>query len=158
MRQAPPQSPAARPARGAVSWVSLLLLVLVVGGGYLAWTWGPVYLLQIEVRQVVRDYMNQAIKNPNDAVLVEKMLHKLRTLDEQEVPDESGELVTVATVQVEAADVTWERDMDSEPPMLHVAFTYTRAVPYPLLARWTEKTLSVDVTQDLAKADWGPTR
>ena len=57
---------ARRGERGGVSWVTLLLLVLVVGGGYLAWVWGPIYFENYAVKQVVRDYMNQAIKNHDD--------------------------------------------------------------------------------------------
>jgi hypothetical protein len=138
--------------------VSLLLLALVVGGGYLAWTWGPVYVLHFEARQVVRDYMSRAIKVPTDAVLVEGMLRDLRALDQQEVPDESGKLVKVPTIQVDPTAVTWERDSATAPPSLHVAFEYTRDVPYPLLKRWTEKTLSIDFTEDLVRPDWGPSR
>ncbi len=158
MRRSPPWGLPARSARGGITWVTALLLLLVVGGGYLAWTWVPVYVLQIEVKQVVRDYMNQAVRNPNDAELVQNMVHKLRTLDEQEGFDEYGAPAVVPTVLVEAGDVIWERDAASTQPMLHVAFQYTRAVPYPLIGRWTEKTLAIDLTGDLQRPDWGPVR
>ncbi len=153
-----PSSPLARHARGEVSWVTALLLLCVVGGGYLGWVYVPVYLLHMEVRQVVRGYMNEAVKNPNDAALVSKMVHKLRTLDEQEVVGEDGEVDQVPTVDVDAGDVTWERDRQSTPPTLHVAFEYTRIVPYPLLRRSTQQTLSIDLTEDISVPDWGPSK
>ena len=99
--------------------------------------------------------MNQAVKDPDDAGLVLGLTRKLRTLDAQELPDDSGKLAKVPTVQVEPKAVTWERDTTQSPPLLHVYFEYTRDVPYPLLQRWTDKTLSVDLTEELTRADWG---
>lgn len=157
-RRAGPLGAFSRPARGGISWVTALLLALLLGGGYLAWTWGPVWLLHYMVKQVVHDYMNQAVKNRNDQTLLENMIHKLRTLDTMEVPGDQGELVEVPTVQIEAGDVTWERDLSADPPVIHVAFAYTRPVKYPLLERWTDTTLSLDLTGDLTVPDWGPSR
>lgn len=158
MPRPPPSSSLARLARGGASWVSVLLILLLVGGGYLGWTYLPVYWLHMEVKQSVRRFMNEAVKNPNDAALVARMIHKLRTLDKQEVLGTDGRPVEVPTVDVEAQDVTWERDTTSTPPTLHVAFEYTRTVTYPLLGRSTEQTLSVDLTEDIDVPDWGPSQ
>jgi hypothetical protein len=147
-----------RQARGGISWVTAVLILLLAGAAYLAWTWGPVFIVNLMVKQTTRDFMNQAVKNPNDAELVENLAHKLRTLDLMQVPDEKGNLVKIATVQVESANVTWQRDTSVQPPMLHVQFEYTRPVAYPLLNRWTQTTLHVDITQDLERPDWGPAR
>ncbi|HET6440607.1 MAG TPA: hypothetical protein VFG59_21280 [Anaeromyxobacter sp.] len=148
----------APPPRGGITWVSALLLLLLVLGAYLAWTWAPVYLLHVEVKQVAREFMHRAVKNPNDALLVEMMTHKLRTLGEVEVPSEDGTLASVPVVQVEPAEVTWERDADAKPPNLHVAFTYVRPVRYPLIPQWTEASFSIDLTEDLTVPDWGPSQ
>ena len=110
------------------------------------------------MKQVVRDYMNQAVKEPNDAVLVEEMVNRMRVLDTAVAPDESGALADIPTVRVDPRKVTWERDAGATPPLLHVAFQYTRPVRYPLVARWTQTTLAVDLTGDLARPDWGPLR
>ena len=158
MRPPPPWCRPAPLARGAISWVTALLLVVVAGGAYLAWMWVPVYLLHYEVKQVVRDYIHQAIKEQNDQLLVENMLHKLRVLDQMEVPNEAGELAAVPVVQLDSDDVAWQRDTSVSPPMLHVAFEYTRWVQYPLVQRWRSTTLSIDLTEDLARPDWGPLR
>jgi hypothetical protein len=158
MPRPPPSSPLARLPRGGVSWVSALLIVLVVGGGYLGLTYAPVYWLHTEVKQTVRRFMNEAVKNRNDAALVDRMLHKLRTLDTQEVPGDDERPVSVPTIDVEAKDVTWERDTSSTPPTLHVYFEYTRTVQYPFLRRSTEQTLTVDLTEDMTVPDWGPSQ
>jgi hypothetical protein len=157
MRHPPPRSLPARFARGGISWVSALLLAIAITVGYLGWTWVPVYLVHYEVKQVVHDYLNQAVRNTNDAMQVEKMVQKLASLDDLDVIDESGSPATIPTVQVAAADVVWERDM-SDPPSLRIAFSYTRPVEYPLLGRWTQTTLSVDLTGDISPPNWGPAR
>lgn len=145
-------------ARGGVSWVSLLLLVAVVGGGYLAWVWVPVFVLDYEVKQVVHDYMNQAVRNDADRFLVDAMLHKLRVVYEVEAPDEDGKLHKVPGITVDEDGLVWERDKTVQPPMLHVAFDYTIDVTYPFLDRVVPRTASIDLTQDLSIPDWGPAR
>lgn len=156
----PGLSPSSLPrgARGQITWVTMLLLVLLVTGGYLAWVWIPVYVVDFEARQVVRDYMNQAVKNPDDAGLREKMVARLRMLDAIEVPAEDGTPVEVPAVDVASQDVTWERNRDVKPPTLRVAFEYTRVIVYPYLDRQAEKVFTVDLTGDISIPDWGPAR
>ncbi len=150
--------PARRAERGAVSWVTLLLILLVAGGAYLVLTWGPVYVLHYEAKQVARDYMNQAVKDPDDATLVKNMTLKLASLDTMEVLGEDGKPTQVPVVSVAPEDVAWERHADATPPTLHVAFRYRRIVNYPFLKRWTEREFGIDLTEDISRPDWGPAR
>ncbi len=159
-RSAPPGSPGSgrRSERGGVSWVTLLLLAAVAGGGYWLWVWGPVYFENYAVKQVVRDYMNQAIKDSDDGRLVHNMVLKIRSLGERDALDGYGRPVRVPWVPLEERDVTWERDTRSQPPMLRVAFEYTREVEYPWLNRSTAKVFAVDLSNDLTVPNWGPPR
>jgi len=154
-RRPPPRLPV---ARGGVSWVTLVLLAAVLGGGYLAWVWIPVYILKFEVTQVVRDYMNQAVKDPNDAALKEKMIHKIRTLQDVQVVGEDGRVHKAPAVDLREQDVLWERDGSQKPPMLHVAFDWSREVGYPFLDRTVQVIFTVDLTEDISIPDWGPAR
>ena len=147
-----------RGERGAVSWVTLLLLAVVGGGSYLGWVWVPVYFDDYAVKQVVRDYMNQAIKNPDDDALRRNMVQKIRLLRDRDAVDEYGRPVRVPCVPLEERDVTWERDNRSQPPMLRVSFEYAREVAYPWLDRTATKTFAVDLSNDLTVPEWGPAR
>ncbi len=149
---------ARRGERGGVSWVTLLLIVLVVGGGYLAVVWLPVYYENYAVKQVVRDYMNQAIKNNDDEGLRHLMVLKIRSLDQRPGVDEFGRPVVLPTVALDERDVSWERDVRSQPPMLRVSFEYAREVDYPWLNRTATKVFAVDLSNELVVADWGPPR
>ena len=150
--------PSRRGERGGVSWVTLLLLALVALGGYLGWVWAPVYAEHYAVKQVVHDYMNQAIKNKDDAQLRQKMVEKIRSLVKREVLDPAGDPVVVPAIDLDEREVAWERDADSQPPMLRVAFEYEREVQLPWLERTMTKTFTVDLENDLTRPDWGPAR
>ena len=140
--------------RGSISWVTLLLLTTLVVGSYLAVVWVPVYLVHHEVKRVVRNYVNLAVKDRNDEALVVDMCRKLRSLDEVQVVDQDGDLVKAPAVDVTPQDVTWERDTTTTPPTLHVAFEYVRVVRYPFLDRTEEKVLSVDYTDEIGIPQW----
>ncbi len=144
--------------RGGISWVTLLLLAVVVGCAYLGYVWLPLQFDHYAVKQVVRDYMNQAIKNPDDDALRRNMVAKIRSLVEVETLDPAGRLVRVAAIDLDERQVTWERDSSAQTPMLRIAFEYERQVVYPYLDRTDVKVFTTDMTQDLARADWGPAR
>jgi len=108
------------------------------------------------VKQVVRDYGNQAVKNPDDAVLLDGMVLKIRMLQQVDGFDEAGRKVRVPVVDLHKQDVTWERS--AEPLSLHVEFQYPRVLELPWLDRSIERVYRVDLTMDLKRADWGPAR
>ena len=141
-----------------MSWVTLLLLALVVGGAYLGRVWVPLYFEHYTVKQVVRDHMNQAIKNSDDAGLRRNMVLKIRSLERLPATDVFGRTVNVPAVPLEEQQVTWERNASAQPPTLRVAFQYERQVVYPILERTDVKLFDVDLTGDLLRADWGPAR
>jgi Flp pilus assembly protein TadG len=142
--------------RGQFSWVTFVLLSALVGGTYLAIVWVPVYVVHHEVKQVVRAFMNRAVKDRNDQRIVAALCQKLATLDTTLEVDASGRTTKVPTVDVSPSDVTWERDTSSSPPMLHVAFEYVRVVRYPLLDLTDERVMSVDFNEDIEIPKWGP--
>jgi hypothetical protein len=113
-------------------------------------------VLHYEVKQVVRDYGNQAVKNQNDAALLEGMLQKIRYLQQVDMVDDTGRKVKVPVVDLRKEEVTWERTVD--PPTLHVAFEYPRTLELPWLDRSLERVYRVDLTMDTSRPDWGPSR
>lgn len=145
--------------KGAVTWVTALLLVAAAAAAYLAWVWIPVYLVNYEVKQVVRDYANQAVKNPADAHLVEAMIHKFRTLDDEPVLGDDGRMHKAPVIDLKPQEIVWERTLSTvDPPTLRVAFEYSRRVRYPWIERVDEKTFQIDMTFDISRPDWGPAR
>jgi hypothetical protein len=147
-----------RGERGGISWVTLLLLLGLSGCGYGLWVWAPIYFENYTVKQVVRDYLNQAVKNRDDDGLRHNMVLKIRSLSQRDEVDAYGKVSHVPSVQLDERDVTWERDMRSQPPMLRVAFEYERQVEWPGLERVTTKVFVVDLSNDLTVPDWGPPR
>ena len=142
--------------RGTASWVTLVLVLGIAAGAYAAVVFVPVFVLHYEVKQVVRDYGNQAVKNTDDAALLDGMTQKIRTLQQVDGFDEAGRKVRVPVIDIRKQDVTWERS--AEPPSLHVEFEYPRVLELPWLERRIERVYRVDLTMDLKRADWGPAR
>jgi hypothetical protein len=149
------REPARRGERGAVSGVTLLLVAALACAGYMLRVWGPIYLVHLEVKQVVRDFGNRAIKNPKDAELLEEMCQKIRTLDTSLVLGPDGTVERRPSVDVHPQEVLWERDTSAVPPVLRVAFAYRRDVHYPILDLWREADMQVEIQADLTRADWG---
>ena len=142
--------------RGAASWVTVLLVLGLAAAAYAAVVFVPPAVLHYEVKQVVRDYGNQAVKNANDEELLTKMVQKIQSLDSVAAVDEAGRPVRVPVVDLRKEDVLWARSAD--PKTLHVAFEYPRTLELPWLDRVLERVYRVDLTMDLTMPDWGPSR
>src|SRR5512144_280420 len=90
------------PEPRGTAWVGLLILLGVVAGVYLAWVWGPVYACHYQAKQVVRELGNAAVLDPDDARLVERLVARLRSLEEVESSDEQGHPVRRPALDVQA--------------------------------------------------------
>jgi hypothetical protein len=147
--------PRPRPARGEITWVGIALLLAALGAAWLAWAVVPVYMLHLEVKQVVRDFANQAVKSGDDAGLVERMTQRIRGLAQADEPLADGRVERRPAIDLRPQDVAWERLPGDQ---LHVAFEYDRELELPLLERRLPRHFSVDLTLDVARAEWGNPR
>ncbi len=154
-----PASPRSRPLeRGEITWVTLLLLLGLAAGGYLAVVWIPVAVVGYEVKQTVRDFMNQAVRDPDDERLVQRLAARVAALETREVVGADGQVTQLPAVEVQASDVTWERDTSRSPPTLHVVVPFRLLVVYPLLHRIEQRGYAVELSQDLAVPRWDGAR
>jgi len=140
--------------RGEFSWIGALLLLGMVASGYLSYVWVPVYMDHLEAKRIARDFMNQAVHEHSDAVLLDKLCMKLRNIKAKTLAADGEGTVEVPAVDLSPDEVTWERDAEAVPPMLHVTFQYSRPVYYPLLERVQESTFTFEHTQDIAVPRW----
>ena len=143
---------ARRLERGTASWVTLLIVLGLSAAAYAAYVFGPPAVLHYEVKQVVRDYGNRAVKDPDDAGLLRGMVDKLRTLQSATVVDEAGRAQRLPIVDLQPTDVEWERTAD--PPTLHVRFEYPREFELPGLHRTVTRIYRVDERMDISRAKW----
>ncbi len=137
--------------RGAITWVGLALLGALVSSIYLGWIWGPIYVDHYVVKQLVQQLANQAVQNPDDALLVELLAQRIRSVRLVEEAGPDRRLTSRPAIDLKAQDVTWER---LPPASLRVAFLYRREVVYPLIGLRSEALLSVDRTFDVSRPRW----
>jgi hypothetical protein len=132
----------------------MLLILLAAVTGYLGWVWVPLYLDHFAVKQAVKATMNEAIKNRNDAELIESLCQKIRSVRTVQGADELGRKVYLPAVNVDPRNVSWARDADATPPMLRVTVEYEREVVYPFLDRVDTKTFVIEDSNDLSPVKW----
>ena len=117
--------------------------------------WVPVFIVRYEAGMVTAEFANKAVHDHDDDVAGEdSSATGWPSLDQVKSPEPDGSISMVPAVDVRPEDVTWERDATATPPTLHVAFSYTTSVYYPLLDRFTEKTFAVDRVQDIQPVKW----
>ncbi|HZZ84427.1 MAG TPA: hypothetical protein VFE30_07805 [Anaeromyxobacteraceae bacterium] len=145
--------------RGEITWVTVMLVLLLAGGGYAGWVGFPIFWTHLEAKQVVKDYANRAIKNADDESLKRGLVRDLASLgkDPGEAPD--GTPALRPSVNVQPNELVWERGGTAEAPTLHVAFEYDRHVPLPFMTdRYLDRHFGVDLDLDISRADWGRER
>ena len=134
--------------------MTVLLVLGLAAAAYAAVVFGPPAVLHYEVKQVVRDYGNQAVKNPDDAQLLGSMVQKIRTLDDVAGVDEAGRKITRPGGRPQQGGRPLGAN-PATPPTLHVAFEYPRTLELPLLDRVVERVYRVDLTMDQKRAGLG---
>jgi hypothetical protein len=132
----------------------MLLLVAAVAAVYLGWVWVPLYLDNYAVKQTLRVVMNEAIKDHDDAALVQRLCQKIRSIRTVESVDEAGRKVQTPVVAIDEHQVSWTRDPDGNPPMLRVTIEYERQVVYPFVDRTDTTTFVVEGSNDLTPVKW----
>jgi hypothetical protein len=151
----PPASPRSRRSeRGGINWVTLVLLLSLVTGAYLAVVWAPVYIVRYEVGMLTNEYANKAVHNLDDAALVKEFCERLGRLDQVKLLGPDGAVAEAPAVDLRPTDITWERDTASSPPTIHIAFEYTPSVHYRWLDRFGQKTFAIEKFQDIQPAKW----
>ena len=144
--------------RGAISWVTAVMLLALALGAYLAWVWFPIWMTHYDVKAVVQEYANLAIHNPSDGDLRERMAKKIESLEYEQVLLDNGTVGRQPAIRLAAQDVTWERENGEAGPVLHVAFEYQRRIFYPFVKAERIKTMTIDLRLDLSRPDWGTRR
>ena len=154
----PPWTIPAGPARATrrrasgSAWVNLVLLLAVALAAYLGVVWYPVVADQYQAKQITRDFINQAVKNRDDAALILGLSQRLAQVRKLEGVDEDGEAWSAPAVDVPPDAIGWERDVEAK--RLRVWFQYEREILYPFLDRSTVRLFTVDLDEDITVPQW----
>lgn len=141
-----------RSPRG-LTWVSFLLLVLVVAGGYWAFVFVPVYVDNAEVKQFCAQAGNLAYTEKRDSAV--KFFLVQHILDKFVYDEMQPNGMTKKSYKIDFdpdRDVTIERIAD--PPSVNIEVTYARTVALPILGGARTLNFSLHTQQDLSTVKW----
>jgi hypothetical protein len=126
-----------RPARGAVSLVSLVLLLGLAAGGYCAWLFVPVYVDNLDVREASTAAFNRMAADPDNDRVRTFLLNRTKQIGTH-WESEGGTRVEKRGLDLTDSDLILERDAEEHTG--HVQVDYQREVRL-----WpTERFVTVD--------------
>jgi hypothetical protein len=126
-----------RPARGAVSLVSLVLLLGLAAGGYCAWLFVPVYVDNLDVREASTAAFNRMAADPDNDRVRTFLLNRTKQIGTH-WESEGGTRVEKRGLNLTDSDLILERDAEEHTG--HVQVDYQREVRL-----WpTERFITVD--------------
>jgi hypothetical protein len=131
--------------------VSLLLLLAAVAFGYCAYTFGPAYWDNYEVKQILKEAANFGYHHRADHEIRSFVDRKLRQKFDTGEIDAHGHQVT--TVEYDIHDDLRVEFTDA-PASVDVWFSYNRRVPLPLIGGEKVVAFDVHVDQDLTPVKW----
>jgi hypothetical protein len=141
-----------RSQRG-LTWVSFLLLVLVVAGGYWLYVFGPVYLDNAEVKQFCAQAGNLAYTERRDATIKAFVVDHIQAKFVYDEMQPNG-------VSKKAYRIDFDPDQDIRierttiPPLINIDVSYGRLVPLPIIGGARTLTFNVHIDQDLSTVKW----
>jgi hypothetical protein len=116
-----------------VNLVNLTLLLLLLGGGYAAYLFIPLWLDDLDMREAVAAAFGQTSTNPDDNYIRAVVLQRARSVGTH-WEEQDGKQVELPGLGVEPGDVVIERK--AEGGQVRVAVDYTRTVRLRPLQRF----------------------
>jgi hypothetical protein len=132
--------------RGKVNFVAVLMLAGLIGAGWWAYTFGPIYFDNAEVKQLTQTYVSRAtsLQERGDIDLSGLYLNALNQIGSHEETDPSGKRVEKRGLGVTKENITFKKDQVTG--IATVGVTYSRTFQLKPLQKW--KTLNFTVMKE----------
>ena len=140
-----------RSQRG-LTWVSFLLLVLVVAAAYWLYVFGPVYLDNAEVKQFCAQAGNLAYTERNDATLRSWLYSHIREQFAYDYVQTNGMPAKGYKIEFEPSDVRLDRTQ--VPPRIRIDISYSRTIELPIIGGARTLVFNDHAEQDLSPVKW----
>jgi hypothetical protein len=136
-----------RPQRG-ITFITVLLLLAVLGGVYWVMTFGSVYWENQEVKSILKEAGNLAYNERSDTIVHTFIERKLR--ERFQTGSDHGR--PILAIDYDPADLRIERT--DQPKFIHIWFTYSRTVKTPFTGSERQVTFADHIEQDLSPVKW----
>ena len=141
-----------RRAERGLTWVSFLLVVLVVAGGYWAWVFGPAYIDNSSVKQICATGANLAYTERNDATLRSWLYSHIREQFAYDYVQTNGMPAKGYKIEFEPSDVRLDRTQ--VPPRIRIDISYSRTIELPIIGGARTLVFNDHAEQDLSPVKW----
>jgi hypothetical protein len=141
-----------RSQRG-LTWVSFLLLVVAVAGGYWLYVFAPVYIDNAEVKQFCAQAGNMAYTERRDEMIKAFLVNNIRSKFVYDEMQPNG-----MTKKAYAIDFDPDQDVRIErtetPPLINIDVSYGRRVALPIIGGARTINFTVHADKDLSPVKW----
>jgi hypothetical protein len=134
-----------------VTFVTVLIVVGLAAGVLWAMGFGPAYVENFEVKQVLAEAANLSVHDGDDEHVRQFVFQRLHRLFDQQVEDH-GRTVTEMRIDVDNGDLRIERT--EVPRFVHIWLTYSRDVTVPVVNLERRITFDDYAEQDLSPVVW----
>jgi hypothetical protein len=142
-----------RSQRG-LTWVSFLLLVLVVAGGYWLFVFGPIYLDNAEVKQYCAEAGNLAYTEHRDSAIKAFVVDHIQTKFVYDEMQPNGMTKKAYKIDFDPdQDIRVERT-PTPPLVINIEVSYGRRVALPIIGGARTVTFNVHSQGDLSPVKW----
>jgi hypothetical protein len=134
--------------RGAINFVQVFLVLLLIGGGYLAWVYGPLWIQYFGMRKAVRVACNAAYRDRSEDGVRDVIMREWKELNVQDGSLEDGTIKMVATPfdRTQNIDITFAKD----PASVTVGIHYTQHIVFPFVNKERDIDFEYTHNEDLA--------
>jgi hypothetical protein len=141
-----------RSQRG-LTWVSFLLLVVAVAGGYWLFVFAPVYIDNAEVKQLCAQAGNMAYTEHRDEIIKSFVVSNIQNKFGYDEMQPNG-----MTRKAYSIDFDPEQDVRVErtqtPPLITIDVSYGRRVSLPIIGGARTINFTVHADKDLSATKW----
>lgn len=134
--------------RGAINFVNVFLVLLLVAGAYLAWIYIPPYVDFFGVRKAVRVACNRAYRDRSEDMVRDTVMREWADLKIQDDELEDGKITRKPTPFERVANVDVEFSKD--PPSVMINVHYTQHIVFPFLNKEKDLEFEYSHTEDLS--------
>ena len=145
-----------RSSQRGMTWVTFMLIVLGVAAGYWVFVFAPIYLANVDIKQICAQTANMAYAEHNDDVLRKYIIDQVKlkfAIDETHPTGAGG---PGFEINFDPQDVQLQRSdkIGATPPMVRIDVAYSRTITLPIIGSRRTLVFADHAEEDMSTVKW----